>query len=149
MKKTSNTSLVITPKIKEKAKSMVMASLFGTFILTATNFELARAIARHDGLRVNRHIRSVAKGLVGKHDIEMLDNFIRNIASSSNTEKALNELLDYRNRFLSSAEHRIAAMNEYIGGDLDDLEVQGVPRNELTKRVADFRKLYTTQQEAA
>ncbi|PHM52352.1 hypothetical protein [Xenorhabdus hominickii] len=149
MKNNTNNPIVITPKIKEKAKAMVMASLFGSFISTATNFEIAKAMAERDGLRVNRHIRNVAKGLIGKHDLEMLDNFTRNIASSNNTEKALNELLDYRNRFLSSAEQRISAMNEYIGGDLDELKSQGFPLDELTKRVADFRKIYAEQQQAA
>ncbi|MFV8944257.1 hypothetical protein QU516_17385 (plasmid) [Moellerella wisconsensis] len=148
MKNAVTNNLPITPKIKEKAKSMVLASAFGEFISTATNFELAKALAKKDDLRVNRHIRSVAKNLVGTSKLDLLNTLISNIASSSNTEKALNDLLHYRDRFISSAEIRVAAMNEYIGGDLDDLESQGVPLEELTQRVSDFRAQYSNKEVA-
>lgn len=133
---------LITDKVSEKAKLAVMSSRFGSFISAATNLEIARHMALLDGERVNRRLRSVAKGMIVKCDLDELRRLLRELASSSNTDKAYAAILSYRDSFLKSAETRIAEMNAYCGGDLDELIEQGADVAALTSKVAEFRKLY-------
>ncbi|KMJ45138.1 hypothetical protein AB204_10600 [Xenorhabdus khoisanae] len=140
---------VITDQIREKAKLMVLTSPYGRFISVTTTLEIVIALAKKEKIRVNRRLRDVAKGMVGKYELDELNRLLKEIAFSSNTEKAFQKLVNYRNSFLSSAEERIALMNEFIGGDLDDLIEQGVPREELTKKVRLFRQQETERRKAA
>ncbi|MDC9581908.1 hypothetical protein PSI15_10080 [Xenorhabdus sp. PR6a] len=139
---------IITDKIREKAKLMIMSSIFAPFISTATNLELARAIAIEYGDRPNRRLRDVAKGIIGKYPLDELNCLLKDLATSTNTDKAYLNILSYRDSFISSAEKRIALMNEYIGGDLDELMEQGVPVEELTQKVAEFRKVFAQRKAA-
>ncbi|GAA0353027.1 hypothetical protein L9H26_19115 [Morganella psychrotolerans] len=135
-------SPLITDKVREKAKLAVMSSRFGAFIIAATNLEIARHMALLDGERVNRRLRSVAKGMMEKCGLDELNRLLRELATSSNTDKAYSAILSYRDSFLTSAETRIAEMNVYCGGDLDELIEQGADVEALTSKVAEFRKLY-------
>ncbi|PHM69549.1 hypothetical protein [Xenorhabdus sp. KJ12.1] len=140
---------IITDKIREKAKSMVLASPYGRFISVTTTLEIVIALAKKEKMRVNRRLRDVAKGMIDKYELDELNRLLKEIAFSNNTERAFQNLVSYRNRFLSSAEERIALMNEFVGGDLDDLIEQGVPREELTKKVHLFRQQEAERQKAA
>ncbi|KLU17192.1 MULTISPECIES: hypothetical protein [Xenorhabdus] len=146
MKKTQP---IITDQIREKAKSMVLTSPYGRFISVTTTLEIVIELAKKEKMRVNRRLRDVTKGMIGKYELDELNRLLKEIAFSNNTEKAFQNLVSYRNRFLSSAEERIALMNEFIGGDLDDLIEQGVPREELTQKVRLFRQQEAERQKAA
>ncbi|MCU6236729.1 hypothetical protein KWH75_06560 [Morganella morganii] len=132
----------ITDKVREKAKLAVMASKFGSFVSAATNLEIAVHMALLDGERVNRRLRSVAKGMIVNYKPDELCRLLRELATSSNTDKAYKAILSYRDSFLESAEIRIAAINAYCGGDLDELIEQGADVAALTNKVAELRKQY-------
>nr|WP_181374681.1 hypothetical protein [Pectobacterium carotovorum] len=55
------------------------------------------------------------------------------LSNSPDTEKAYKSIQSYRDSFVKSAEDRVASMNLYIGGDLDELVAQGVPISDLKK----------------
>lgn len=132
----------ITDKVREKAKLAVMASKFGSFVSAATNLEIAVHMALLDGERVNRRLRSVAKGMIVNCKPDELCRLLRELATNSNTDKAYKAILSYRDSFLESAEIRIAAINAYCGGDLDELIEQGADVAALTNKVAELRKQY-------
>ncbi|MEW2741641.1 hypothetical protein ABZ131_20990 [Providencia rettgeri] len=131
--------ILITDKIRTKAKFMLMASPFSEFISIANTLELAEKFAVIDNERPNRRLRKVAKVLLKTCKLDEMRRLLTQLSNSPDTEKAYKSILSYRDSFVKSAEDRVASMNLYIGGDLDELVAQGVPVSELTKKIAEFR----------
>lgn len=133
-------NLEINDLVREKAKFMIMASPFGEFISAATTLEIAKQFAVIDGVRQNRKLRAVAGELLKSCTLDELRRLLIDLSSSSNTEKAYNAILSYRDAFIQSAENRVASMNLFLGGDLDDLVAKGVPVEELKQKIKEFRQ---------